>query len=1379
MREISSISSLTPEMAGMTDARRSLLEKYLQGSPSVAPATSRTITRRSPNAPETVSFSQERLWVLDQLLPGSSVFNVPMAVRLHVPIDERLLEDSINEIIRRHEILRTTFVTENGFPLPIVSPNLRIRLTVNDLSNLAAAEAETKGKSLSREAAEHPFDLVNGPLIRASLIRFNPSDQILVITLHHICSDGWSLVLLFEELARIYDARSRGQESPLADLPIQYADYAAWQRDWLQGKNLDSQLSYWKEKLGGELPILDLPTDRSRPALQTYPGARVTETISEQLTAAVNQLGRRENVTLFMTLLAAFKVLLYRYSGQSDIVVGSPIANRPQTETERLIGFFLNNLALRTDLSGNPSFRDLLSRVRRTALDAYANQDVPFEKLIEELKPERDLSRTTIFQVYFNLFNFADEIKLPGTNGGGVSFYEAWSQSEENLSKFDLTLYAGIDKGRLQLAFVYNTDLFDEVSIRKMIEQYRALLEMVVSDPNRSIAAFTLAQPVVENSAPERFKKADIEQSITKRFVTQVKQYPARLAVKTKNHKWTYQQLNEATNRVARALLSGPNHESVALLFEHDAPMIAGMLGSLKAGLAYVPLDPTYPPDRLSQILENSQARTMLTDSKNHKLASVIAGQDVRVINFDKLDRSPAEEVSLPIDPHALAYLLYTSGSTGEPKGVMQNHRNVLHFIRVYTNNLQLHDGDRLTLLSSYCFDSSVMDIYGALLNGATLYPVDLKQEGFAGLSDCLSREQITIYHSTPTVYRHFVNALDSAKFPTLRMVVLGGEQVNRSDVDLYKQHFADRCRMVNGLGPTEATVTLQYFIDKQTHLTGQGVPVGYAVNETEVMLLDEKGNVTEIAGELAIKCEHVALGYWRNEKATAAAFIEDDKSTRVYRTGDMGRRLPDGSILFTGRKDSQVKIRGFRVELSEIEATLARHPSVKEAVVVLKSAPARDKRLVAYVVNDEGYKGKKVDLREYLKSKLPEYMVPAAFVMLDTLPLTASGKLNRRALPEPVVQEKQRSTLPLPAQAAVVAVLAAIWADVLGIPSVEPDENFFELGGHSLLAVVLFARILKHFGRRLPLATLFQAPTVAQLAAIIERTGTPAWSTLVPIQPNGSKPPFFCVHARGGNVLEFYDLARHLGTDQPFYGLQSQGLDQQSDPHTRVVDMAAHYIKEIREVQPRGPYYLGGRSLGGTIAFEMACQLEASGEEVALVALLDTYPVGHLKLLPGADTRLKKLKRAGERLKCHFRNLAGLTLGEQARYVTEKSRFLPTRVKTFWWRKTYRLFENLGRPLPRFLRDVTEFNSMAVAEYVPQPYPGPITLFWASADRRASFDLVEGWRVLSAGGIDVQEISGSHLNLITEPYVGELAEKLNACLAKAREPHSLMKKAS
>jgi amino acid adenylation domain-containing protein len=1415
--------AILPEIsAARTEAKRRLLEKYLRGEVKQQPTASRTIAPLPPDGVRQLSFAQERLWFLDQLSPGSAVFNVPLAVNLSGPIDPNALERSVNEIIRRHDSLRTTFTTVDGQPVPTSSSELKIGLRVIDLTSLSLEQRQAKAQQLLHEDASAPFDLTQGPLIRTILLKLDEQQHVFLVVIHHIVSDGWSLVLFFQELTAIYEAFAHGEESPLPELKIQYADYAAWQRDWLSGDVLQTQLSYWVKKLGGEVPALELPTDRPRPAVQTFNGAREWLVLPESLTEAIQDLSRREGATLFMTLLAAFKVLLYRYTGEEDVIVGSPIANRPQVETESLIGFFLNNLALRSDLSGNPGFREALARVRATALEAFANQDVPFEKLIDALRPARDLSRTPIFQVYFNLFNFGAEIRLPGSDET-VSFVEAWAQSDEDMSKFDLTLYAGLQDRELKLALVYNTDLFDSTTIALMLGHFRALLEAVITDPNESISKLSLGAAASYESAQSRvrpgnpfieFRKEEIEQSIPSRFARQVEKYSDRIAIKTRNHEWTYEELSQRVNSIAHGIVhvAGPGEERIALLLEHDAPMVAGMMGALAAGKTYVPLDPHHPQERLLQIIEHSEARVLLTNNRNLAIAKGLMLSDLQLINIDALD-SAARGIDLPaIEPDRLAYILYTSGSTGQPKGVMQNHRNVLHYIRVYTNNLHLSADDRLTLFSSYCFDASVMDIYGALLNGATLYPIDLKEDGLVDLPQQLIAEDITVYHSTPTVYRYFVNELAGAdkklQFPNLRLVVLGGEKVSRADVESYRQHFGNDCLFVNGLGPTEATVSLQNFIDKQTKISGDSVPVGFAVDDTEVLLLNQAGHPTEVAGEIAIKSAHVALGYWRNHEASALAFSSSptigsrgssptvrEGVARIYKTGDMGRRLPDGSIRFEGRRDFQIKIRGFRVELGEIESALNSSHRVRECAVVFHENNGSDLKLVAYVVPHEvaarhavpqrnglrpSGKSLTADLRDYLKQKLPEYMVPGTFVILDALPLTASGKLNRRALPAPDESELRPSAAPSDHEAVAPKTpleqsLAAIWSELLGVKAIGSNDNFFELGGHSLLAVRLFAQIEKRLGKRLPLATLFQAPTVAQLAAVIEKDRKAAWSSLVAINPieraqqSSAKPPFFCVHALGGNVLEYYDLARHLGSEQSFYGLQSAGLDGSRPPHTRVEDMAAHYVREIRELQPEGPYFIGGRSLGGMVAFEMAQQLKAQGQTIGLLALLDTYPSGYAKLFRNEATLRAAMRRAAKRTKAHVANLQSLSVNEGLSYLIDKARFAPRKLKSQLWRRLYSSYEKVGQPLPRMLKDIKEFNSLAVRAYTPKVYDGEVTLFWASADLRTSIDLVEGWRALAGGGIEVHEIPGSHLDIIKEPHVGELASKLSACLARAR----------
>jgi amino acid adenylation domain-containing protein len=1412
LQEYFETNEASVSLSNISEAKRKLLEKYFRGELTRQSTSPRTIVPRGTDAPPQISYAQERLWFLDQLNQGSAVYNVPLAVRLSSPIEPVVLERSVNEIVRRHAALRTTFTTVDGRPFASIAPQLEVNLQFHDLTLRPVDERDSLAQRLLHDESASPFDLANGPLIRATLVRLNEEHHIFLVVMHHIVSDGWSLVLFFKELTSIYDAFSRGEKSPLADLAVQYSDYAVWQREWLQGAVLEKQLSYWTKRLAGELPVLELPTDRPRPAVQTFNGAREWLVLSEQSTEAILALAQREGATPFMLLLAAFKVLLHRYSSQEDIVVGSPIANRPQTETESMIGFFLNNLALRTDLSGEPGFRELLSRVKKTALGAYAHQDVPFEKLIDAVKPARDVSRTPIFQVYFNLFNFGAEISLPGSDKT-VSFVEAWEQSDEELSKFDLTLYAGLQGRQLKLAFVFNRDLFDAETVALMLAHFRTLLENIVADPERSISDLGLRPETAEVDQANAshkirptnqftyFRREDIEQSIPARFAAQVKGYPSKIAVRSKNHEWTYEHLNAKVNSIAQSILRfcGDGEERVALLFEHDAPMIAAMLGALSAGKTYVPLDPYHPKERLRQIIAHSQATMLLTNNKNLAVARSLADSKVTVTNIDDAS-SELPSMKLPeVDPDRLAYILYTSGSTGEPKGVIQNHRNVLHYIRVYTNNLHLNVRDRLSLFSSYCFDAAVMDIYGALLNGATLCPIDIREDGLTAIAEELAAEEITVYHSTPTVYRYFLSTMarpGQSRFSNIRLVVLGGEKVTRADIELYKQHFPDHCLFVNGLGPTEATVTLQNFIDKQTIITSDSVAVGYPVEETEVLLLDKRGRPTEVSGEIAVRSPHLALGYWRNHQATEAAFIGPVSGSsgswsspkakgqllRTYRTGDMGRRLPDGSIRFEGRRDLQVKIRGFRVELGEIEAALIRHPQIREGAVVAHESGG-DTRVVAYFVprltaysrSNNGSSAALVsgELRDYLKQKLPEYMVPGSFVMLASFPLTASGKLNRRALPAPETPE----SLSVTTSSAVPAtrlekMLTATWAELLGMP-VGINDNFFEVGGHSLLAVRLFAQIEKRLGKRLPLSILFQAPTITQLAAVIQKDWTPKWSSLVEIQPgagDASTPAFFCVHAVGGNVLEYYDLARHLGPDQPFYGLQSQGLDGTSPTHTRIEEMAAHYIKEMRELQPDGPYFLGGRSLGGMVAFEMAQQLRAQGQSVGLLALLDTYPSGYAKLFRDEKTLRAALGRGTRRAKGHLANLSSLSAAEKLTYLVKKVGYLPAKLKSKMWRRVYQTYETFGRPLPPLLKDIRELNSMAVQEYVPRVYQGKVTLFWASEDLRSSRDLVEGWRVLAGGGIEVHEIPGSHIDIVKEPHVENLANKLANLLRRENQ---------
>jgi amino acid adenylation domain-containing protein len=1218
-----------------------------------------------------------------------------------------------------------------------------------DLRNLPEPEREAEAQQLATEEARRPFDLAQGPLLRAILLRLDKEEHVLLLTMHHIVSDGWSMGILFRELSALYGAFSVGKPSPLPELPIQYADFAVWQRQWLQGEVLEAQLAYWRKQLDGAPSMLELPTDRPRPAVQTSRGARQSLALSRDLTEALKVLSRQEGVTLFMTLLAAFKTLLYRYAGRDDIIVVSPIANRNRVEIEGLIGFFVNTLVLHTDLSGNPSFRELLGRVREVALGAYAHQDLPFEKLVEELQPERDLSHTPLFQVWFVLQNTPRQaLKLPGLT---VNPLKALTET----AKFDLTLSMVDTEQGLIGALGYNTDLFDAATIERMAGHFQTLLEGIVTDPEQRLSDLPLSTESEQHQQFIRgnlirptnpfveFRRAEIEQSIPDRFEQQAKKYPKNIAVKTENDEWTYEALNQTANRIAQTILAlcGRGEERIALLFEHDAPMIAGLLGVLKAGKTYVPLDPSYPKERLAYILENSQASAVLTNKMNRSLAKELTKDTLQLINIDDIDFTALiDDINLHISPDTVAYLLYTSGSTGQPKGVMQNHRNVLHHIRTYTNNLHISVDDRLTLLSSYSFDAAVMDIFGALLNGATLYPINIKGEGFANLPRWFIEQEFTIYHSTPTAYRYFINSLtDGEIVPTFRLVVLGGEEVHKRDVELYKKHFLPECIFINGLGPTESTVSLQYFINHDTEITRNAVPVGYPVENTEILLLNGAGEEAGVYGEIAIRSPHIALGYWQKPEITKAAFLPDPEGgeKRIYRTGDMGRLLPNGGIEFVGRKDFQVKIRGFRIELGEIEAVLGEHLAVRETVVLTGQDGPGEKHLVAYVVPHQEQAPTTSELRSFLKTKLPEYMVPSAFVMLEALPLTPTGKIDRRALPAPDAARPKLEKAFVAPRDTLELQMTKIWEQVLGLQPIGVRDNFFELGGHSLLAVRLFAQIEKVFGTDVPLATLFQAPTVEQLANVLRQTGWSApWSSLVAIQPGGSKRPFFCVPGNLGNVFaDLGDLAQHLGLDQPFYGLQ----DSIRNP-VRIEALAAYYLDEIRAVQPGGPYLLGGVCSGGVLAFEMAQQLQAQGQQVALLALVEPSSPHVPGLRAYFNLAAVSFRRFVRRFSLHSRNVSQLGSAEQRAYLRLKAKLFA--------------------------------NSWALRRYAPEPYPNRIHLFLTSESLKSPHNPQLDWRKLAAGGVEVREIPGNHNTItgandtkIEKAHMQVLAEQLSVCI--------------
>jgi amino acid adenylation domain-containing protein len=1052
------------------------------------------ITPRKGGEVAPLSFAQQRLWFLNQLVTGSAN-NIYLAIRLKGLPNIKALEESLNEIIRRHEALRTTFRSNGGRPVQVIAENMLLEMPLIDLSGQPRAEREVEAERLTREEAMRRFDLVKGPLFNAALIRLSEEEHILLLTMHHIVSDGWSMGVFTAELAALYKAYCNGEASPLPELPIQYADFAHWQREWLQGEVLENQLSYWRKQLEG-VPVLQLPTDHPRPAVQTYRGASQSLILSATLTEALNALSRAEGATLFMTLLAAFNTLLYRHTGQEDIVVGSPIANRNRAEIEGLIGFFVNSLVMRTDLSGNPTFRELIRRVQNVALGAYEHQDLPFEKLVEEMHPERDMSHTPLFQVMFNMINVRDiAVELHNLSVERVP-------SVESESRFDFTLHVMEIASDIELRLVYNTDLFDSWRMAEMLKQYQMLLASIVSDPDQRIGELPLMREKereeVTNMGYGPKSKYPKDQCIQEAFARQVIQNSQAVAVVLEDQSLTYHELNTRANQLAHYLQRhgvGPEVR-VGLCLNRSIEMIVAVLGILKAEGAYVPMDPNYPPERLAFMTKVADLRVILTQEEFQEPLSHLGGEHIHldadwpVIGQEK-ESTPVSQESAD----SLAYVLFTSGSTGRPKGVEVEHRQVLNYVDGILEKLKLPTGASFAMVSPLTADLGNTMLYPALATGGTLHIISEDRAADpVALGAYFKHHQPDCLKVVPSHLATLLMGPTPAEILPQKRLVVGGEACPWQLVEKV-QALKPGCRVINHYGPTETTVgvtTHQVEATDRTTSHSPSVPIGQPLPNSQLYILDSHQNPVPlgVAGEVYIGGRGLARGYAGAPEQTAEKFVphpySEEPGARLYKTGDRAKFQSNGTIEFLGRIDHQVKLRGFRIELGEIETVLNQHKRVQSAVVVVREKEGREKQLVAYVVPKQGQLFPS-DLRQFLKQTLPGYMVPTIFVMLEDLPLTPNGKVDRRALPAPDLERSWLETKFVAPRTQVEKVLAKIWNEVLGLEGVGVHDNFFELGGHSLLATRVVSRIQQEFQVDLKLMDFFKMPTIAELSKGIE----------------------------------------------------------------------------------------------------------------------------------------------------------------------------------------------------------------------------------------------------------------------------------------------------
>ena len=1063
-----------------------------------------------------MSFAQQRIWLLEQLAPLNPAYNITRGFRLTGSLDVSALERSLNEIVRRHEALRTTFDTVEGQPVQLIAPELALTLQVIDLRDLPESEAEVKARCLAAEEAQRPFDLARGPLVRGSVLQLGREEHVLLLTMHHIISDGWSMGVFFRELSALYEAFATRKPSPLPELPIQYADYAVWQSDWLKGEILQGQLSYWKQQLR-DLPVLELPTDRPRPAVQTFPGARQSLALSKTLTRKIKALSDQEGMTLFMVLLAAFQTLLHRYTRQDDIVVGSPIAGRTRSETEGLIGFFVNALVLRVDLSGDPTFREVMRRVRKVALEAYAHQDLPFEKLVEELQPKRDLSRSPLFQVLFNMRNFSDRrIELAGLEVEILPPPPA-------MSKYDLTLYAPEQDGSIQLQVVYNTDLFGDARMVAMLSQLEHLLSQIIENPDERISRFSLVTSASRAILPNPASALDATWygAIDSLFSDQASRLPEHVAVVDAHDSWSYAGLDTRSNQLANYLrASGIQSQDIVAIYGHrSASLVWALLGVLKAGGAFLILDPAYPASRLIDYLRAAQPRGWLQmeeagvvpETLEHSLTTLSQCCHLKLphcptaVGEDPLAGYSMENPGVTVGPDALAYVAFTSGSTGKPKGILCRHGPVSHFLPSLTQTFGFSETDRFSVLSGLSFNPLHREIFTPLSLGATLCIPDPEDIAPGRLAEWMKRSDISVAHLTPAMNQILTEANHGTTLTSLRYAFFAGDVLRKRDVSALRK-LAPRVRVINFYGATETQRAVGHFIvpDEQDTISDKDqaenrlqeiLPLGRGIKDVQLLVLDASRRLAGISeiGEIYFRSPHLAKGYLDDGALTSERFISNpftkDPADRLYKTTELGRYLPDGNVAFIGRIDHQVKIRGFRIEPGEIEAVLGQHAAVHETVVVAREDVHGDKRLVAYVVPRKEQTAAISELRSFMKSKLPDHMVPSTFVFLDVLPLTSHGKVDRQALPATAGVRPELEKALVPPRTPQEKALAEIWAKVLGLEQVGIYDNFFELGGHSLAATRVISRAREAFKMELPLRLLFEKPTIEELALAIRHS--------------------------------------------------------------------------------------------------------------------------------------------------------------------------------------------------------------------------------------------------------------------------------------------------
>jgi len=1344
--------ALTPELRDQLRQRKSEVMEFLQG-------------------PAELSFSQERLWFLDQIERGGAAYVMALALEMRGALDVTALEHALATLVRRHESLRTVFADVEGRPLQVVSEPAAWTLPVTQVSG------EADARERLREEVSRGFDLARGPLFRAHLYRLVADAHVLLLAMHHSISDGWSMGILTRELGELYARFSRGEADTLPALPVRYRDFARWQRNWLQGETLDTLLSHWRSRLAGAPQVLELPTDRPRSSVRSQRGATYSFLLPVELAEALRGLARREGATLFMTLLAGFTLLLSRHSGQQDVLVGTPVANRSRAEIEDVVGCFINTLVLRADLSGDPSASEFVARMREVCLDAFAHQDLPFERLVEELRPERDLSRNPLFQVMFALQNAPQRpLELAGITLRPLDI-------ERSTAQVDLTLHVWETAEGLSASFEYASELFEESTIARMATHWRSLLEGMVASPERCVWELPLLSEAERRQLLTEWNETAVEYQrdscAHELFEAQAERTPRAIAVRFEDQHLTYRDLDRRSNQLAhhlRELGVGPE-VLVGICVERSLEMVIGLLGILKAGGAYMPIDPGYPPARQAFMLQDSQAKVLLTQAcllprlPSHGATTVCLDSD-----WHRLAHLPTRSPPGLADPTHLAYVIYTSGSTGQPKGVCIAHRGLVNYLSWAISAYKVAEGTGAPVHSSIAFDLTVTSIFTPLLVGRSveLLPDD---QGAAALARALrTAAGYSLVKLTPA---HLL-ALQLQLRPEqvaerTRTFVIGGEQLRAEAVAFWRQH-APRTLLVNEYGPTETVVgCCVYTVTPETRSDGP-IPIGRPIANTRLYILDRYLQPVPIgvAGELCIGGDGVARGYLNRPELTKERFIADPfnpgSGTRLYRTGDVARYLPDGNIEFLGRRDDQVKVSGFRIELGEIESVLGRLPQVQEAVVALREDDPGERRLVAYVVLKPGQADAPRELRSLLKQHLPDYMLPSAFVALDRLPLTRNGKVDRAALPAPDFEHQLKEAF-VPPRTEWELRLAQLWRELLRVERVGVDDNFFALGGNSLMIVRLISQINQRHQLSLGVAELFRNPTVGQLARLIDaqQPRSKRQPAVVQLRKGQTEPPVYFIYA-GPDEFRLAKLMddRHavFGVEAPWpLAWRDAVAGNRKSAFPTMEQLVAPYVAALSAHAGASPCVLAGHSFAGLMAFEAAHQFQRQGGKVEIVILLDAWatpPIPH-RVAWHRWRQDWKQAPSGSRLRDSWRITRWL-LGQEKYRVWSFFNLLRLDPQ-----ELTAVLDEEGVPLPGGM--LGRVYKRIGDSYRPRRLDSRGVLFRTDqikGDAVLRDDDSQGWNSLFTRGLEIIPMVGDHLSMIREHHP-KLALEMDEVLKRHR----------